>query len=860
VSGARFVLAMAWRESRASRRRLFLLVLAVAVGVSALVAINSFTDNLHASVRAQARELLGADLSLASGQKFSAKTEDLLKDLERAAREAGGGRAVETARTTSFGAMAFFPGTAGTRLVQVTAVEPGYPYYGRIETEPAGEWERLEETGGALVDPSLLATLGAETGDTLALGEARLPVRGTVVNVPGDVGVRAAFGPRVFIPAARLAETELLLRGSRARYEVLFKLPPGASAQRLADRFRSRFQAERASLRTVAEDQDRMNRTLSRLANYLGLVALIALLLGGLGVASAVHVFIKRKLESVAVLRCLGASARTVFAVYLAQAAVVGLLGSLLGAAAGVVVQLALPPLLRDLLPVDVVYAPSPTAIAGGVALGLWVALVFALLPLLALRRVSPLQALRRPYEEEPRPSRDAAQLLAVLALVASVVSLAILQAGAVRPGLAFAGGIGVAILALWLAAFALTRGLRRFFPTRLPYLWRQGLANLYRPANQTLLVVLALGFGAFLLGTLLLVQQNLLRDLRVDSFAERPNLALFDIQGDQRTSVEQALRDEGLPVRPFVPVVPMRIQSVNGATASQLLAGVLSEEKARGKWALRREYRSSHRDLPTASEKLVAGEWWRPGEWKGRTDGPVPVALDNGVARELGVGIGDEIVWDVQGLAVPSRVAVLRDVDWARFEANFFVVFPEGPLDGAPQSYVALTRLDDPVRRGLLQRRLVEAHPNVSALDLAQVSRALETIVDRVALAIRFMALFSLGAGVVVLVGAVAASRSQRVREGALLRTIGASRHQLLRILFAEYASLGLIASATALVLAAGASYGLVRLTFDTRFILPVGALAALGALVVVLTVAVGLFGSTEVFRRAPLEVLRAE
>ncbi|HEY7513838.1 MAG TPA: ABC transporter permease, partial [Vicinamibacteria bacterium] len=782
MSGARFVLAMAWRESRASRRRLFLLVLAVAVGVSALVAINSFTDNLQASVREQAQALLGADLSLASGQKFSPKTEELLEELKRAARDAGGGRAVETAQTTSFGAMAFFPRTEGTRLVQVTAVEPGYPYYGRIETSPAGEWERLGETGGALVDPSLLAVLGAETGDTLALGEARLPVRGTVVNVPGDVGVRAAFGPRVFIPAARLAETELLLRGSRARYEVLFKLAPGVSAQRLADRFRPRFQAERASLRTVAEDQDRLNQTLSRLANYLGLVALIALLLGGLGVASAVHVFIKRKLESVAVLRCLGASARTVFAVYLAQAAAVGLLGSLLGAAVGVLVQLALPRLLRELLPVDVIYAPSPAAIAGGIALGLWVALVFALLPLLALRRVSPLQALRRPYEEEARPARDAAQLLAVMALVASVVTLAILQAGAVRPGLAFAGGIGVAILALWLAAFALTMGLRRFFPTRLPYLWRQGLANLYRPANQTLLVVLALGFGAFLLGTLLLVQENLLRDLRVDAYAERPNLALFDIQGDQRPAVEQALRDEGLPVRPFVPVVPMRIQALRGATAAQLLAGSVSEEKARGKWALRREYRSSHRDLPTASEKLVAGAWWREGEWKQRTDGPVPVALDTGVARELGVAIGDEIVWDVQGLAVRSRVAVLRDVDWARFEPNFFVVFPEGPLDGAPQTYVALTRLDDPVRRGQLQRRLVEKHPNVSTLDLAQVSRALETIVDRVALAIRFMALFSLGAGVVVLGGAVAASRSQRVREGALLRTIGASRRQLLR------------------------------------------------------------------------------
>ncbi len=860
MSGARFVLAMAWRESRAARRRLLLLVLAIAVGVGALVAINSFTDNLQVSVRAQAQALLGADLALSSSQPLSRRAEDLLQDLQRAARDAGRGQLPELARTTSFGAMAFFPRTPGTRLVQATAVEPGYPYYGRIETSPAGEWERLAETGGVLVDDSLLAALGAKVGDTLALGDARLSVRGTVVNVPGDVGVRAALGPRVFVGASRLAETGLLVRGSRARHEVFLKLPEGADAQRLANRFRSAFQAERASLRTVSEDQARLNQTLSRLANYLGLVALVALLLGGLGVASAVHVFIQRKLEAVAVLRCLGARARTVFAVYLTQAAAIGVLGSLLGAAFGVLVQLALPRVLRDLLPVDVVYSPSPAAITGGVGLGLWVALVFALLPLLALRRVSPLQALRQAYETEARPPRDAARLLAVLALVASVVVLAILQAGALRTGLAFAGGIGVALLALWLAAFALTRSLRRFFPARLPYLWRQGLANLYRPANQTLMVVLALGFGAFLLGTLLLVQQNLLRDLRVDAGAERPNLVLFDIQGDQRAAVEAVLRAEGLPVRPFVPIVPMRILSVKGAPVPQLLARAPSAEAARERWAFRREYRSSHRDAPAASERIVAGTWWVPGKWKGRTEGPVPIALDAGVARELEVTLGDELVWDVQGLAVPSKVAVLREVDWARFEPNFFVVFPEGPLDEAPQTYVALTRLDDASRRGQLQRRLVEAYPNVSTLDLAQVSRAVETIVDRVALAIRFMALFSLGAGVVVLVGAVAASRSQRVREGALLRTLGASRHQLLRILFAEYASLGLLASATALVLAAAAAYGLVRLTFDARFTLPVLGLAGLGALVVVLTVVVGLFGSTEVFRRAPLEVLRAE
>jgi putative ABC transport system permease protein len=878
-----FVLAMAWREGRAARRRTFFLTVAIAVGVAALVAINSFTDNLRESVRQQARALLGADLALSCGTRLSPRSEALLGEVTAAATVRG--EAPSLARVTSFAAMAWVPASSGTRLVQVAAVEAGYPFYGTIDTAPAGEWGRLAETGGALVDSSLLVALNASVGDTLALGEGRLVIRGTVLNVPGDVGVRAAFGPRVFIPAARVPETKLLTFGSRARYEVFLKLPAGVDAQPLADRFRPALGAERVNLRTVSEDQRRLNDTLSRLGNYLGLVALIALLLGGLGVASAVHVFIKRKMETVAVLRCLGASARTVLSVYLVQAAVVGLMGSLVGAVLGAGVQLVLPRVLGDLLPVDVAYRLSWRALLGGLGLGLWVALAFSLLPLLAVRRVSPLAVLRRPYEEDAAtPTREPARLLAVLALVATVVALAVLQAGRALPGLAFAGGIGAALLALWLTALASTRVVRRFFidpppyrsprrgremlfqawlralRPRIPYLWRQGLANLYRPANQTRMVVLALGFGSFLLSTLLLVQHNLLRDLRVDEGTVRPNVVFFDIQPDQRADVLARLRAEGFPAGPAVPIVPMRIRSVKGKPVEHVLGEAGTAEASRGRWAFRREYRSSHRDTPAPSERIVAGRSWRAGEWRERRDDAVPVSIEEGVARELGVTLGDEIVWDVQGVPLVSKVAALRAVDWARFEPNFFMIFPEGPLDEAPQTFVALSRIDDPGRRARFQRAVVEAYPNVSTLDLVQVQQAVEEILGRVALAIRFMALFSLAAGAVVLVGAVAASRYQRVREAVLLRTLGATRGQLLRILLAEYASLGVLAAATAILLSAAAAWALVRFGFDAAFALPVPALLALAGVVVVLTIVVGLLGSAEVLRRPPLEVLRAE
>jgi putative ABC transport system permease protein len=851
----RFILTLAWRESRGSRRRGLLLVLAVAIGTAALVAIDSFADNLRASVDREALALLGADLALSSASPFSPAAEALLAEVRGATTPPA-----EVARVVSFGAMALRPGGETTRLVRVQAVDPGYPYYGTIETSPAGEWPRLAETGGAVADPSLLAALGARTGDAIALGEARFVLRATLENMPGDVGFASALGPRVLISRSRVAETALLTRGSRARYEAFLRLPPGSDARRIADRFRSRLSAERLNVRTVADDQRGLNQTLSRFANFLGLVALVALLLGGLGVASAVHVFVRRRMATVAILRCLGAPGGTLLAAYLVQASLVGLVGGVVGAGFGTAVQMALPALLKTVLPVDVAWSVSWPSVLAGVGIGVWVALLFSLLPLLAVRRISPLAVLRRDYEDAGAPRRDLARNAAALLLGASLVALAVIQAGRLSFGLAFAAGAAVAVLALWLCAFFLVRGLRRFFPRHLPYLYRQGLANLYRPANQTLMVVLALGFGAFLLGTLFLVQHNLLRDLRVDRGASRPNVVFFDVQPDQRDDVLRRADAEGVVTAPAVPIVPMRLASLKGRRAGELLA-IEDDAQRPERWALRREYRSSFRDRPSASERVVKGAWWREGEWKGRTgDAAVPVALEASLARELKVGVGDEIVWDVQGVEVPSRVAVLREVEWVRFEPNFFVVFPEGPLDEAPRSYVVLSRVEDPSRRARLQRSVVEAHPNVSSLDLTEVQRTIEGVLDKVALAVRFMALFSLAAGTVVLAGAVAASRYQRVREGALLRTLGARRSQLLRILLTEYAVLGALAAAAGILLSTLAGWALVHFVFGGRFALPGLALLALVAGVLALTIVVGLLGSTEVWRRPPLEVLRAE
>ena len=859
-----FVLRMAWRESRGARRRLGLLTGAVAAGVAALVAVNSFAANLRDSVTAQAQALLGADLALRSRRPFNDRVSALLDTLTAPAANSAPGT---VAQITSFNAMAFVPRTSGVRLVEVMATQPGWPFYGEIQTRPAGIWPELQRGGQVLVDPSLLASLGAQTGDTLALGEARLVIAGVVTSAPGNVAAASAFSPRIYIADADLPSTGLLRFGARVEYEAFVRLADASQASELARTYRPALRPDRVSIRSVEDNRNDLRDALTRMGNYLGLVALIALLLGGLGVASAVHIFIRQKLDTIAVLRCLGATAREIFVIYLVQAVVMAGLGSAIGALLGLAVQQVLPSLLADLLPIDVQVRPAGGAIVLGMGLGLWVAIMFALLPLLSIRRISPLVTLRRDYERTDL-GRDWLRIAGALGLALGVTGLAILQVRDLQDGLFFALGIGASLLVLWLASLGLIRGVRRYFPSGWPYLWRQGLANLYRPANQTVTVVLSLGFGATLLATLFLVQHNLLRELRIDGPGFRPNLVFFDIQADQREGVLEQIRASGLEPHPPVAIIPMRIRTVKGKPVRWSPADTLDDPESevadtgqtdttrvRG-WAARREYRSTYRDTLVSSEKVLEGKWWNGPA----TDpsAPADVSLEMEIARELGVTLNDTIVWDVQGSLVPSVVRSIREVDWARFEPNFFAVFRGGVLDRAPQTLVTLVRVDDPVQRGTLQRRLAERYPNVTSIDIATVQVTFERILARVALAVRFMAVFSLITGTIVLVGAIATTRFQRIREGVLLRTLGATRSQVLRVVLAEYLSLGLLSSVMAVILASVATWAITRFLFEASFALPYSALFGLAVSVVALTVIVGFWNSLEVVNRTPLEVLR--
>jgi putative ABC transport system permease protein len=867
------LLALSWRESRFARRRLLLFLSSITLGVAALVATQSFAANLAAGVRDQARDMMGADVSLSSNRPFGPRTERVLDSLRRAR--------IPVARVTSFASMALAERTGGARLAQVRAVEPGYPFYGEIVTAPAGRWMQLQRGRNALVDPALLIALDARVGDAIQLGETTFTVIGTLEKVPGAVGIGSLFAPRVYIPARYVRETQLIRAGSRAEYEAYARMPAAGAERLLADR-RLALRAERVGINTAREQQADLDRALRRLGSFLSLVGTFALLLGGIGVASAMGAYIAQKRDTVATLRCLGATAPQVIFIYLLQAGVMGLIGAALGTAIGLAVQWVLPRLLADLLPVEVDTALSLPAVLTGVGVGVWIAVAFALLPLIATRRISPLQAIRRRVEADDARRSDPWVLGGWALLAASIVALIFLQAGEVRTGIGFTAGIAGTLFALWLSAWLVTKAARRAPTGALGYPTRQGIANLHRPGNQTRVVVLALGFGVFLLAVVYLMQSNLLRPLRVDARSQG-NLLLFDVQQDQEAGVARILAGGGTAVLQRAPIIPMRIHSIKGVPATRLApdrrgadadsaggaaeggrdrqrSGPPRDDDAPEGWAVRREYRSTYRDTLVDSEKLLRGRMWRPGGGAAVRGAPAEVSMDVSVAEDLKVDVGDQIVWDVQGVRIPTRITSIREVDWQRLEPNFFAVFPTEVLQGAPQTWVMLARAPGAPARAAAQRDVVRRYSNVAVLDLTAIQAALDDVLGRVAAVIRFLAAFSVATGFIVLLGAVLTGRLQRIRESVLLRTLGATRRQVARVLLAEYLSLGLLASLAGILLAVIAGWALARWLFEVEYAVPVLPLLWLALGVTALSAAVGLLASREVFRHTPLEALREE
>ncbi|MFL5543116.1 MAG: ABC transporter permease [Gemmatimonadaceae bacterium] len=842
--------SLAWRESRTARRRLLLYMSSISLGVAALVAIDSFSTNIIQSVKDQSRALMGGDVSFNSSKPIPPAVDSLVDSLGR--------HGVSFARVTTFPSMAVVPRTAGTRFAQVRGVTENYPFYGNIITEPAGRWPQLHQGAYAIVDPALLISLNATVGDSLRLGFGTFTIIASVKDVPGAAGIAEMLGPRIFIPAKYIAETQLLVFGSTAERTILAKLPPGVDPDKFVKPFKKRVESQQMRVRTVTQTEVATADAIENLSDFIGIVGLVALLLGGIGVASGVRAFVARKIDTVAVLRCLGASSGQVLAIYVVQAAAMGLVGAAVGAGLGVAVQFVLPKVLTGFLPIDVSVTLVPSAVLTGLAVGGWIALIFALRPLLALRNVSPLQTLRRDTDAQVLRMRwtDAPRIVVNVALVLSVVAIALARAQTTKQAIAMSAATGIAIFALGASAALLSWAARRSLRTRWPYVVRQGVANLYRPGNQTRAVTLALGFGAFLVSTLYLVQNSILQRFTTAAAEARGNVVFFDVQHDQEAVLDSIVRGGGYDVVQVAPVITMRIAAIDGKRVADMTP-VKPGERGRAGWALRREFRSTYRDKPASSETIVAGKWFGESALTAAPD-TGEISMEEGIAKELNVKLGSVITWNVQGVEIPTRITSLRKVVWTRFEPNFFVVFAPPVLKGAPNQYVLLAQVKNPVAVPLLQRAVVNRLPNVSSIDLTAIKRTVDRIVGKASLAIRFMALFSLAVAIPVLFSAVSATRRERVREGVLLKTLGATRGQIARILLAEYSLLGVLGGLTGMVLSLVGGWAAVRFIFKTAFALPVVPVVGIAAAIVALTLAIGLLAGRDVFRETPIAALR--
>nr|WP_242928457.1 FtsX-like permease family protein [Pontibacter vulgaris] len=833
---------MAWRDSRRNRSRLALFISSIVLGIAALVAINSFSDNLRTDIDKQAKSLIGADLVVMSGKELEPAMVKVLDSI-------GGDRSDEL----RFVSMVYFKASQGTRLVQVRALEGGFPYYGAIETEPAEASRTFRQGRKALVDHTLLLQYNTKPGDSIKVGELSFEIAGALHKIPGQSALTATIAPAVYIPRQYIDQTGLMQKGSRISRYFYYKLPPKTDADKLAKKLEPRFEEAGIDFDTVKSRKESTGRAYSDLARFLALVGFVALLLGCVGVASAVHVYIREKLSTIGVLRCLGVSGKQAFLIYLFQVMAMGFIGSVVGAILGSLIQLYLPQLFQSFLPVEVTVAVSWAAIAEGIAIGMIISLLFALLPLLTIRNISPLITLRSGVEHVSS-QRDPLRLSIYFLILAFVLLFARMQLGTWLQALSFTAGVVVAFIVLALIARLMMWLVRRFFPVHWGYTWRQSLANLYRPNNQTLLLTVSIGLGTTLIATLFLMQRVLLTEVAIAGSENQPNLVLFDIQNSQKENVAKLTRQQGLPVLQLVPVVTMRLEEMKGLTAADV-----RKDTTLGipDWAFNREYRVTYRDTLINSERDAGGKW------QGTVTDiskPIPISLEVDYAERLKVKLGDTLLFNVQGAMMPAIISHLREVEWNRVQSNFLVVFPKGVLEEAPQFHVLMTRTKSDVQSARFQQTMVQQFPNVSAIDLDLILRTLDDIISKISFVIRFMALFSISTGLLVLVGSVNISKFQRVQESVLLRTLGASRKQILAITALEYLFLGALAAATGIILSLAAGWALAVFSFEVKFVPDFAPLLWVFLGITALTVFIGMLNSRGILNKPPLEVLRRE
>jgi len=720
-----------------------------------------------------------------------------------------------------------------------------------MDTEPATAAKTYQEQETALVDATVMLQLGLNVGDSIKIGQVTLPIGGALKSVAGSSSMFSAIAPPVVIPYRYIEPSGLIQTGSRLDYEFYFVAKPDTDLSQLHKAIGDRLDAEHADLDVHTSTSERLGRRYDNFGKFLNLVAFIALLLGCVGIASAVHIYIKEKLRSVAILKCIGATKKQTFLIYLLQIAFVGLLSGIIGTIVGLILQQAFPMFFQELLPVEVQISLVPKTIYTGVLLGVFMSVLFALYPLIGTIYTSPLQALRIQENNNSKSRKPGLLVLGSIFVFIFLFAYWLLQNFSYA--LAFLIGIIISFAILGGIAQGFMKIIKKYFPHSWGFVARTSLLNLYRPQNQTLILVLTIGLGTFLISTLYFSKDLLLAQASIEDKANNANMILLDIQKEQTDDVVATITSTGHPVLDNIPIVTMRVHSISGRTVSEIREDTTSTIH---RWVLNHEFRTTYRDSLIGSETLKMGKFTP----EVTTTDLVPISVSDNFAQNARVTVGDSITFNVQGVLVNTVVGSIRTVDWSRMQPNFNVLFPKGVLENAPQFRVLTTNVPNEQASAILQQELVHKFPNVSILDLRQILSIVEKLLDKIGWIINFMAFFSILTGIIVLIGAVRTSKHQRIKESVLLRTLGAKSRQILKIIALEYTYLGAIGSFAGILLALIGSQLLAIWIFDAPFTPSLIPFVVLFPLITLLVLAIGMANSRSVIKNPPLEVLRKE
>ena len=849
-----FVLRMVWRETRASWARLLFFFLCAALGVAAIVVLRSVVQNVRITLTREARSLVGADIVLQAPRPWSDEA------LGRIA--AGTAGVFVRARTevveTQTMVRAAMNRNAPVKLIELRGVEAAFPFYGAIELSDGRRYTHdLVRDHGLVVHEDLLADLGLKIGDALAIAGETFVIRAAFTRDRVQQAMGLQLGPRVYLDLADLRATALLARGSRAAHEIFLRVDEPA-IDATTTRLRQLLRNDVASVRSWMTLEDRLGRNLTLAENYLSLVGFAMVVLGGLGVWSVTRVLVQEKVRSVAILKCLGASARAILAIYVLQVLVMAAAASGIGVALAAVAARAIPPEVIKPLGVSSVTITASAA-AQGAAVGLLVSLLFAVVPLLDMRLVKPLRLLRADVGAEATRRRDWAGWLIGTAVGALLVGVAAWQANSLRAGLYVTAGLAGVGLLLALASRIVVRLVAPLAASR-QFAIRHAVLGLSRPGNQTRVILMAVGLGAFFVLTVRALQVNLLADLDEQLGSNLPDLVLVDVQPDQVSGVQAALAPHARRPPGLNPHLRARIIAVNGRRQS-----LEDLEAVRKVGPLAREFALTYRDVLEPSERIVAGEFWsgRQTAPEGAEGVDAEVSMAEDLRHDARLDLGDVITFDIAGRRLRARVTSLRNVAWGNEQNGgfVFVLRPSAVVDALPQNFLGFVQLKEgSTSRNAVQRAVVSAYPNVTIIDVRDIIGRLREVVDNVALGVTIVGLVTLVSGTLILIGAVAMTRFQRLYESAIYRTLGASTRRVLMLVAVEYGVLGLGAGAVGAAGAFVLSWALARFLFDLTWRPAPGLLLGGLAGTTVLVMIVGVVISLDVVIRKPLATLRGE